>query len=151
MVEVCFIRDNEMLIESAAQWFHEKWGVPSEAYRDSMQECARKKAAIPQWYVVKENDKIVAGLGVIENDFHNRKDLTPNVCALYVEEEQRGKGIAGELLHIACEDCKAKGIDTLYLITDHTHFYERYHWSFLCMVQEDDSAKEVRMYIHSAE
>lgn len=25
-------------------------------------------------------------MGVIENDFHDRKDLTPNVCAVYTEE-----------------------------------------------------------------
>ncbi len=40
---------------------------------------------------------IVAGLGVIENDFHNRKDLAPNVCAVYTEEDCRCKGIAGKL------------------------------------------------------
>ena len=30
---------------------------------------------------------------------------------------------------------KLKGVDTLYLITDHNNFYERYGWKFLCMVQ----------------
>ena len=28
-------------------------------------------------------------MGVIENDFHDRKDLTPNVCAVYTEEDCR--------------------------------------------------------------
>ena len=35
------------------------------------------------------NDKVIGGLGVIENDFHDRKDLTPNICAVYTEEEYR--------------------------------------------------------------
>ncbi len=41
---------------------------------------------------------------------------------------------------------KKYGIDTLYLITDHTSFYERYGWEFLCMVQgegEPDMTKDV--------
>ena len=63
---------------------------------------------------------------VIENDFHKRKDLTPNVCAVYVEEEYRGQGIAGGLLEYACRDMEKRGIGTLYLATDHTSFYERY-------------------------
>ena len=40
----------------------------------------------------------------------------------------------------------AKGISTLYLITEHTSFYERYGWKYLCMVQCDDG-EQMRMYI----
>ena len=40
----------------------------------------------------------------------------------------------------------AKGIGTLYLITEHTSFYERYGWEYLCMVQGDDG-EQMRMYI----
>lgn len=40
------------------------------------------------------------------------------------------------------------GVDTLYLITDHTSFYERYGWVFLCIVQEDKEPNMTRMYIH---
>lgn len=41
------------------------------------------------WYLCLDGEKIVAGMGVIENDFHNRKDLTPNVCAVYTGKEYR--------------------------------------------------------------
>lgn len=106
------------------------------------------KKSVPQWYLVRKDDRIVGGLGVIENDFHNRKDLTPNVCAVYVEEEYRCQGIAGKMLNYVCADMKKKGIDTLYLVTDHTSFYERYDWKFLCMVQGDGEPDMTRMYVH---
>jgi len=38
--------------------------------------------------------KIIGGMGVIENDFYNRKDLTPNVCPVYTEKDYCCKGIA---------------------------------------------------------
>ena len=38
------------------------------------------------------------------------------------------------------------GIDKLYLVTDHTAFYERCGWSFLTMVQGDDGCQQ-RMYL----
>ena len=100
------------------------------------------------WYLCMDEDKIIGGLGVIENDFHDRKDLTPNVGAVYTEEESRGQVIAGRLLDIAVEDLMAKGISPVYLITDHTGFYERYGWEFLCMVQGDGEPDMTRMYIH---
>ena len=34
------------------------------------------------------------------------------------------------------------------LVTDHTGFYERYGWEFLCMVQGDGEPDMTRMYIH---
>ena len=36
----------------------------------------------------------------------------------------------------------------VYLVTDHTGFYERYDWQFLCMVQGDGEPDMTRMYIH---
>lgn len=139
--------DNPDRKEDFARWFHEKWGIPLAAYLESMEECINNQKAVPQWYTVMVQGKIIAGLGVIENDFHDRKDLTPNVCAVYVEEEYRCRGIAGKMLDFVCEDMKEKGIDTLYLVTDHTSFYERYGWEFLCMVQGDGEDEMSRMYI----
>ena len=90
----------------------------------------------------------VGGLGVIENDFHNRKDLTPNVCAVYIDETYRRNGIAGKLLDLAVEDLRNKGISPVYLLTDHIGFYERYGWEFHCMAQGEGEAYPSRMYIH---
>ena len=145
------LRENPEIKERAARWFHEKWGVPLEAYLESMEACIRVEEAVPQWYVVTDEDKIIAGIGVIENDFHDRKDLAPNVCAVYVEEEYRRRGIAGGMLKSVCDDLRRKGIDTLYLVTDHTGFYERYGWRFLCMVQGDGEPDMTRMYVHDRE
>lgn len=136
--------------ERAAQWFHEKWGIPREAYLESMEENLSGKSAVPQWYLAIEDGRIIGGMGVIENDFHDRKDLAPNVCAVYTEADRRGRGVAGAVLNYVAEDMKARGIDTLYLITDHTSFYERYGWEFLCMVQGDGESEPSRMYIHKA-
>ena len=133
--------------DEAAEWFHSKWRVPKEAYLECMDAFLNGDTDYG-WYLCLDGDKIVAGMGVIENDFHDRKDLTPNVCAVYTEEEYRCKGIAGKLLNMVVEDCRQKGISPLYLITDHTSFYERYGWEFLCMVQCDGSPEMSRMYIH---
>ncbi|NMP37855.1 MAG: GNAT family N-acetyltransferase [Clostridiales bacterium] len=146
-MEILKIREHAELADKAAEWFHSKWNIPLEAYRESISECLNGESAVPQWYTAVVDCEIAGGLGVIENDFHERKDLTPNVCAVYVEKEYRCKGIAGELLNYACEDMKSLGIDTLYLVTGHTSFYERYGWEFLCPVHCDGENEPSRMYI----
>ena len=134
--------------DQAARWFHANWNVPHDAYLESMEHSLQGSGPVPAWYMALEGERIIAGLGVIENDFHNRKDLAPNVCAVYTEPDRRGRGIAGALLRFACADMKRQGIDTLYLITDHQHFYVRYGWEFLCMVQGEGQPEMTRMYIH---
>ena len=130
----------------AACWFHEKWGVPKEAYLECMENYLNGNTEYG-WYLCLDGDKIIGGMGVIENDFHKRKDLSPNVCAVYTEEGFRDHGIAGRLLDLVVEDMRTKGITPLYLVTDHTGFYERYGWAFLCMAH-DDSGSETRVYMH---
>ena len=144
------IREHPEWRDRAAAWFHEKWGVPLEAYLESMDECVRATAAVPRWYAAVSAGRIVGGLGVIENDFHERRDLTPNVCALYVEQDCRRRGLAGRLLERACRDMEGEGVARLYLVTEHTSFYERYGWRYLCMAREEGGEGMLRVYVHGA-
>ena len=145
------LKDKPELIDMMAAWFHKKWGIPLEAYLKSMDESLSSPSPVPSWYAVIDDGRIVGGAGVIENDFHDRVDLSPNLCALYVEEDRRGEGIAGELLSYICEDMKKGGIGTLYLVTDHTSFYERYGWSYFCPVTCFGEDHPSRMYVKKNE
>ncbi len=141
------LRERPELKSAAAAWFHDKWGVPEEAYLACMDEYLSGGTEYG-WFLCLNGEEIVGGLGVIENDFHDRKDLAPNVCAVYTEEAWRGLGVAGRLLDMAVEDLRAKGVTPVYLLTDHTGFYERYGWEFLCLAQGDGEVQPARMYIH---
>lgn len=141
------LREKSELKDAAACWFNSKWGVPKEAYLECMEDYLSGNTELG-WYLCLDGDKIIGGMGVIENDFHDRKDLTPNVCAVYTEEAYRCQGISGNLLNMVVEDLRTKGISPVYLLTDHTGFYERYGWEFHCLAQGDGEPEMARMYIH---
>lgn len=145
-LQIVKLSERKELKERAAKWFASKWSVPEKAYEESIEDSYSND--VPSWYVCLDGSRIVAGLGVIENDFHEREDLTPNVCAVYTEEGYRGIGLAGRLLNYVVNDMHTKGIDTLYLVTDHDSFYERYGWQYFCPVMCDGEDKPSRMYIH---
>lgn len=44
--------------------------------------------------------------GVIVNDFHKCKDLTPDISAVYMEEVVRIQEFARALLFVICYDAK---------------------------------------------
>ncbi|MGX2945942.1 GNAT family N-acetyltransferase [Enterococcus alishanensis] len=148
MREIIKIKDHPELTGLAANWFHHKWGVPLEAYLESIETSIIGKTAVPQWYGMFSKNKMIAGIGVIENDFHDRQDLKPNICSLYVEEGYRNQGIAGEMLDFVCQDMKNQGIETLYLLTDHQAFYEKYQWEFYTLAQPEETQNPSRIYRH---
>ena len=145
-LKFCRLRNCRKLLKPAAEWFAEKWGIAEEIYLESMERCLRQKEEIPQWYVlIDEEGNIAAGAGMIDNDFHSRKDLTPNLCALYVEERYRNRGLARWILDEIRAEAGNMGYDKLYLVTDHMGFYERCGWKFLTMAK-DQEAMPIRLY-----
>ena len=134
-IKIVPLRNRPGLCGPAAAWFSGKWGIPEAEYRRSMEGMLQKSAAVPQWYVTLGGQgEILAGAGVIENDFHNRKDLSPNLCALFVEAPCRCQGVAGMLLDFIRKDLGKLGIPVLYLVTGHTGFYEKYGFEFLKII-----------------
>ena len=61
------------LKDGAAEWFCPKWGIPRATYLHCMDDCLSGRTEYG-WFLCLDGEKIVGGLGVIENDFHDRKD-----------------------------------------------------------------------------
>ena len=75
-------------------------------YEDCIFHGANAEFCLPEWWVAYEGDVPVGCVGLITNDFISRMDLMPWLCALYVNEERRSRGIAGKL--IACVKAYAR-------------------------------------------
>ena len=80
-------------------------GSPSECI-----EAYPSRDTEPGWFLCPDSSQIICSLGAIENDFHGRRDLTPNICAIYTKESHRRLGIAGKLLNMAAVDLITKGL-----------------------------------------
>ena len=123
------IKDKPEYKNKAIDWFSSKWGVPKIEYEKSFNEALTEDNPLPQWYVaLNEEGKIIGGCGLIENDFVDRTDLKPYLCALFVEPPYRMQRIAFLLLLNARRHAYELGFKKLYLCTDHTNFYEKCDW-----------------------
>ena len=111
-MEIIDLAGRPELAPRAAEWFASKWGIPAEEYLASMEQSARG-GAFPRWYLALDGAGIAGGCGVIENDFHDRRDLAPNLCSLFVEPERRGRGLAAEIGRRLIDGAFREGADVV--------------------------------------
>lgn len=144
------VRDWPEAKEEISAWFQGKGKLPPETCRQSIRDCLGTEKGLPQWYVVVGGNRILAGCGVIGNDPPGGNDRPPTVCAVYVEEEYRSRGIAGFLLQAVCDDMAGLDFRTLCLLTEKSGFFERYGWEFHGMAPGKDGTLS-RLYVHHAQ
>ncbi len=99
-MEVVSVRENPEIVEEAIKYFQDKWGSEAtmNVYKDCIENCIDAVNPLPQWYLLKIDGKTVGCAGLITNDFISRMDLYPWICAVYIEEDYRGKRLGFELI-----------------------------------------------------
>ena len=140
------VRDQPDYLERAVNYFSSKWKIEPELYRKSISDGISTAAPLPRWYLLLYNDEIIGSYGLIENDFMVRKDFTPWLCALYVEDDQRGQELGASLLKHGRSEAGRLGFSNVYLCTDHIGFYEKYGWEFLGL-EESEWGGMTRVYV----
>ena len=131
MHHIINLREHPAWLERAADYFSARWRIDRQLYIDSMTDSLSTALPVPRWYLMLRGDAILGGCGLIDNDFMVRTDLSPWLCALYIEPEARGHELGAHLLAHVRHEAAALGIDTVYLNTDHVSYYERYGWRYL--------------------
>ena len=145
-MKIINLRDDFSAADTLAEHLSGYFKIDKQLYLESFQMCYKGKGIIPQWYILTTDDgKFMAGCGVIDNDFHNRYDLSPNIVAVLVDPKHRGRGIARKMINYVLDDLNAMRIEDVWLITDHRHFYEKLGFTFCGHVIEDGGGT-ARMY-----
>lgn len=149
-MKIISIRENPEYKDKAIQYISSKWeSVPVIVYEDSITHSLTTKSPLPQWYLMEKDGQIIGCAGLITNDFVSRMDLYPWVCALYIDENQRGNAYGAMLLEKAKEDSKHAGFENLYLTTALTGFYEKYGFRYIGQGyhpwNEESSIYEIRL------
>lgn len=127
-VKIVSVRERPEIIPCAIDYVASKWtdAAGRILYEDCISHTAGAENALPNWFLAENNGKIIGCAGLIPNDFISRMDLMPWLCALFVEENERGRGIGGLLIHECMEYALENGFRNVYLCTDHIGYYERY-------------------------
>lgn len=125
------IKENPKLKDTAINYISSKWDASRMIYDDCITHCITTSNPLPQWYLLIEENEIIGCVGLITNDFISRMDLYPWLCALYVEERQRGKSYGSLLIDKVKQDALRLGFKHLYLSTENIGYYEKFGFDYI--------------------
>ena len=133
MPEIISVRENPACLDRAIAYFQQHWASEDSmmVYDDCICHAVDAENPLPQWYLLTEGERIIGCAGMITNDFISRMDLYPWICALYIEEDCRGRALGSLLLRRAREDAAWAGFRYVYLCTDHVGYYEKYGFTYI--------------------
>ncbi|EMN8322984.1 TPA: GNAT family N-acetyltransferase [Serratia marcescens] len=126
-MDMISVRQAPELAPRAIAYFQRHWATAETLmmYEDAINRSLGATNPLPQWYLLMENDQILGCAGLITNDFISRGELYPWLCALYVEEAQRGRGHGAKLIEHVAAETRRLGFPQLHLCTDLEGYYER--------------------------
>jgi len=127
--KIISLRENPEYLKRAIDFYSLKWNVPRDIYEDSMTISLTTQSPLPRWFLMLKEDEIIGSYGLITNDVISRQDLWPWLCAVYIEEKERGKALSSKLLEHGRIEAAKLGYSKVYLCTDHIGLYEKYGWS----------------------
>ncbi|OAB45530.1 GCN5 family acetyltransferase [Paenibacillus glacialis] len=131
-IQIVNLAEHKEYFETVCQWLWKQWASdkPIEFVRYAVLHNSQIDR-VPMTFVALDGEEPVGTVSFWMNDLSCRQDLSPWLASLYVDEEQRGKGIARELQNRVIEEATKLGYSDLYLITTHDDYYERFGWNFI--------------------
>ncbi|EKD52449.1 MAG: GCN5-related N-acetyltransferase [uncultured bacterium] len=130
MYQIINMTDHLGGVEVGINYYHSKWGNEKN-YRylhDAITHSTNAQTGLPRFYLLMKGAEIVGCYGLVTNDFISRHDLYPWLAGLYVNENERGQALGNMMLSHGEVEAKKAGYSSLYLVTDHDGYYEKYGW-----------------------
>ncbi|QXH98665.1 MULTISPECIES: GNAT family N-acetyltransferase [Pseudomonas] len=147
-----YLCDHPHLIEELAELNFKEWGEfrPGDTLeaRTERMRAACGKGAIPSVVVAIEDGRLLGGALLIDSDMKIRPQLTPWLAGVYVKAEDRGRGVASQLVSRIVDEAAALGVSQLYLYTDAAQsLYAQLGWEVIEELVYDDLPVTVMKYV----
>ncbi|MBW8325517.1 MAG: GNAT family N-acetyltransferase [Prolixibacteraceae bacterium] len=135
------------LLPDGITYFWNCWGNDSnyKFYKNCIENSLDNKNLLPKFYLALIENEIVGSYALLTNDIISRQDLMPWFACLFVNEEQRNKGIAAQLIQHGLLEARQKGFEKLYLSTHLNTFYENMGWKHIANGYHVDDS-EIKIY-----
>lgn len=118
--------------QQVIDWQWQAFGTDdSRDFFASIVATSQREGEMPLTFVAVEGEKLVGTVGLWRCDLLSRQDLYPWLAALYIDENQRGRGLGEKLQEHVIQYARTLGYSQLYLYSACKEYYERFGWQYI--------------------
>ncbi len=76
-MKIISVDEKPEFVDEATAYFQKKWASENTMalYEDCIRHSIAHKGGVPNWYLLKDEEKTIGCVGLITNDFISRMDL----------------------------------------------------------------------------
>jgi len=136
-METHYLSDQFDHVRTVARWHFEEWGYLDETIKLEHFErgikCTLRKSEIPITFIATNGDQLTGSVSLVKHENKLRKDLSPWLACLFVDEQAREIGVGKELCNRLLLEAKKLGYSRIYLecFPDLVNYYLRQGWVVL--------------------
>lgn len=132
MAKIVYLAEYPQHQEQVTDWLWQAFGShSSREFFASVVHSSLNPPALPVTFIALEADRLVGTVGLWRCDLISRQDLTPWLAALYVDENQRDKGLGQMLQRHVLDYSRRAGFADLYLYATFSGYYEKFGWQYI--------------------
>ncbi|WBM71431.1 GNAT family N-acetyltransferase [Buttiauxella sp. WJP83] len=118
--------------QQVIDWQWQAFGTEdSRDFFASIVATSQREGEMPLTFVAVEGAKLLGTVGLWRCDLISRQDLYPWLAALYIDENQRGRGLGAKLQEHVIQYARTLGYPQLYLYSACKDYYERFGWQYI--------------------
>lgn len=135
-MEIIDLRQAPQHIPTIARWHFDEWGYlnPGKTLDQRIERMQRYlvDSPIPSMLIAVEGEEILGTAALVESDMDSHPELTPWLASVYIQADQRGRGLGKQLVQALMDFAGQQGLPHLYLFTpDQDAFYAKLGWQYL--------------------
>ena len=112
--------------QTLIDYVENNWKPVLKPFTQVIAECFSGGKDLPQCYMMLKDDNIIGFYQLVEQELIMRKDLSPWITCVFIEEQERGQHLSLKLLEHGRTVAGKLGYTKVYLTTDHIQFYEKF-------------------------
>jgi GNAT superfamily N-acetyltransferase len=124
--EIVSLRDFPEYTQTLVEYVRNNWKGVYNPFTDVLGEIFTSQNKLPECYMMLKEDKIIGFYQLVEQELLLRKDLSPWITCVFIDEKERGQRLSSRLLEHGRTAAGNMGYAKVYLTTSHIQFYEKF-------------------------
>lgn len=125
-ISIVSLKDLPDYRQALTDYVQNNWIGVFNVFTDVLGEMYSGEKLLPDCYMMLKDDKIIGFYQLVEQELLIRKDLSPWITCVFIDEQERGRRLISKLLEHGRTIAGQLGYSKVYLATSHRQLYEKF-------------------------